>query len=65
MKRSELAEVMREIKQTFEAQLQPLVGRKMGLKKNQLEDMKAGCSDGARMCIQFLVQKGFLTIEGD
>lgn len=65
MKRSELGEVMREVKETFVSQLQPMVGGKLGLKKRQLEDMKAGCSDGARMCIQFLVQKGFLTIEED
>jgi len=62
MKRDEVVNVLKELNQTFDAQMQPLLERKL-LKKKQVEDMKAGCSDGARICIHLLQEKGFLKVE--
>lgn len=62
MKRNEVVELLKELNQTFDTQMQPLLERKL-LTKKRVEDMKAGCSDGARICISMLQEKGLLKIE--
>lgn len=62
MKRTDVVELLKELNAAFAAQVEELQGRGL-LKKKQVEDMKAGCSDGARICIHLLQEKGYLKVE--
>lgn len=62
MKRADVVELLKELNDSFEAQIGELAKRGL-LKKKQVEDMKAGCRDGARICIHMLQEKGHLKLE--
>ena len=62
MKREEMSEILKEVAKTFEDQLKPLLERKL-LKKKQVEDMIAGCKDGAHILTGILQDKGLIKIE--
>ena len=62
MKRAEVPEFLKELNQLFADQMGELSKRGL-LKKKQVEDMKAGFSDGTRICLSMLQEKGHLKIE--
>ncbi len=64
MKRSDIAPFLKEMNASFAAQVEELQKRGL-LKKKQVEDMKAGCSDGARMTLLTLIEKGTIKVEED
>jgi len=58
MKRSEIPGFISEMNAMFAQQMSALP-----VKKKALEDMKAGFSDGVRICIHMLQEKGHLKVE--
>lgn len=58
MKRAEIPEFIKELNQLFGEQMS-----RLPIKKKALEDMKAGFSDGVRICLHMLQEKGHLKVE--
>lgn len=58
MKRSEIATFLKEMNESFASQMSGLP-----IKKKALEDMKAGFSDGARITLMSLIEKGHIKVE--
>lgn len=58
MKRAEIPEFIGELNQLFANQMS-----RLPIKKKALEDMKAGFSDGVRICLHVLQEKGHLKVE--
>jgi hypothetical protein len=55
------ARIVREVAKRYREQLKALTGPKPGLSKKQAEDMAAGCEDGARAAIAYLLAEKFIT----
>ena len=58
MKKDEVPEFIKEMNQLFADQMS-----RLPIKKKALEDMKAGFSDGVRICLHMLQEKGHLKID--